>query len=130
MQRYHGFARYLAFLLIVLYILAGGHLFCAHFYCSHAGHCHHSVPENQDQSARCCHDVPCDHDCKNNTQPARTLSRGSGEMTKLFSVPFFGFASLISEEDQPGQICLRDVGAIGFSASSLRSHLLYRSLLI
>jgi len=133
MDCYSRFIRHFAVLSVVLYALSDGHLFCAHFHCSHAApqrkyddcgcdHSHHPASEEQEE--------PCDHECLDTVQPAIRVHGGVNELEYLLQNFSVGFVTATPTECQPNGGGARDVSMTHYSAASLRLHLLYRSLLI
>jgi hypothetical protein len=125
MSRYPGSIRYFAVLLALLYVLASGHLLCAHFHCSH------SVSLNEhDCACKHSHQEPeehCDHECSIDAQLAIRVPCNVGESVSLLK--YFS-ADFVSTDCPVERIIYRDTFTICSSALSLRLHLLYGVLLI
>jgi hypothetical protein len=131
MKRDLAFIRYFAILLAVLYVLADGHLLCEHFHCVHSdSHSEHDCGRDCSQPMPEEHDDPCNHECNNGERPVVLVQRNVEESVDLLKNLSVGFTFVCSMEVPAENVGFRDVVTACPSASSLRLHLLYRSLLI
>ena len=129
MIRCFGFNKCRVLILLLLSVVAGGHvLCCAHWHpCEHE---HHEVLDDHSTPC-CCQLVPCNHDrqCSENEQTVEARGKRVGEKRN-----FCGYAIStlfhFSHLSHLTTSCLRDHVTDNLSALPVRLHLFYKLLLI